>query len=64
MAGTVDLTKYELANTATLRARTVGYVEFEDTLGRTFEDISNGTSPASALSSATKTINQAWAKYR
>jgi multiple sugar transport system substrate-binding protein len=64
MAGTVDLTKYELAHTATLRARTAGYVEFEDTLSRTFEDISNGASPASALSSATSTINSAWAKYR
>jgi hypothetical protein len=39
-------------------------VEFEDTLSRTFEDISNGASPASALSSATSTINSAWAKYR
>ncbi|MEV7679929.1 extracellular solute-binding protein [Streptomyces sp. NPDC088341] len=64
MDGAVELTKYELANTATLRARTAGYVEFEDTLSKTFDDISNGASPASALSSATSTINQAWAKYR
>ncbi|MFC8075075.1 ABC transporter substrate-binding protein [Streptomyces sp. NPDC057307] len=64
MAGAVELTKYELANTATLRARTAGYVEFEDTLSKTFDDISNGASASSALSSATSTINQAWAKYR
>ncbi|MFJ1598225.1 ABC transporter substrate-binding protein [Streptomyces sp. NPDC088261] len=64
MAGAVDLTKYELAHTATLRARTTGYVEFEDTLSKTFDDISNGASAKSALSSATSTINQAWAKYR
>ncbi|MFJ5265023.1 extracellular solute-binding protein [Streptomyces sp. NPDC088387] len=64
MAGAAELTKYELANTAVLRARTVGYVEFEDALGRTFEDIANGTAPSRALSSATKDIEQAWAKYR
>jgi ABC-type glycerol-3-phosphate transport system substrate-binding protein len=64
MAGAVDLTKYELAHTATLRARTAGYVEFEDTLGRTFEDIANGASATSALASATSTIDSAWAKYR
>ncbi|MFF2522988.1 ABC transporter substrate-binding protein [Streptomyces liangshanensis] len=64
MAGAVELTKYELAHTATLRARTTGYVEFEDTLSKTYDDISNGASVKSALSSATSTINQAWAKYR
>ncbi|WP_052489480.1 extracellular solute-binding protein [Streptomyces sp. 150FB] len=64
MAGAVDLTKYELAHTSVLRARTAGYVEFEDTLSRTFEDISNGAAPSTALASATSTINQAWAKYR
>jgi multiple sugar transport system substrate-binding protein len=64
MAGAVALTRYELAHTATLRARTAGYVEFEDTLDRTFADIANGASPASALSSATSTIDSEWAKYR
>ncbi|MCL7382102.1 sugar ABC transporter substrate-binding protein [Streptomyces sp. 35G-GA-8] len=64
MAGAAELTKDELRNTAVLRARTVGYVEFEDALGRAFEDIANGTAPSKALSSATKDIDQAWAKYK
>ncbi|MBQ0827172.1 ABC transporter substrate-binding protein [Streptomyces tagetis] len=64
MAGAVELTAHELAHTAVLRARTPGYVEFEDALGRAFEDIANGTAPGTALTSATKAVDQAWAKYR
>jgi multiple sugar transport system substrate-binding protein len=62
--GAVALTKYELANTATLRARTVGYVEFEDTLTKTFDDIINGAPAAGALATANSTIAQAWKKYQ
>jgi ABC-type glycerol-3-phosphate transport system substrate-binding protein len=64
LAGAVALTEYELANTATLRARTVGYVEFEDTLTKTFDDIINGAPAAEALTTANGTIAQAWNKYR
>lgn len=64
MAGAVELMKYELANTATLRLQTVGYVEFEDVMTRTFRDIINGTPAATALQTATADLTTAWAKYK
>lgn len=64
MAGVVDLMKYELANTATLRLQNVGYVEFEDVMTRTFSDIINGADPAEALSAATMELDEAWDRYR
>lgn len=63
-AGVVDLMKYELANTATLRLQTVGYVEFEDIMTKTFDDIINGTDAKTALESASSQLEDAWAKYR
>lgn len=63
-AGVVDLMKYELANTATLRLQTVGYVEFEDVLTKTFDDIINGTDASTALENATSELDDAWAKYQ
>jgi multiple sugar transport system substrate-binding protein len=64
MAGAVDLMKYELANTATLRLRTVGYVEFEDVMTKTFRDIIDGTPASDALKSATTDITSAWSKFK
>ena len=64
MAGAVDLMKYELANTSALRLQTVGYVEFEDVMTRTFSDIINGAEVGAALASATAELDDAWAKYR
>jgi multiple sugar transport system substrate-binding protein len=64
MAGTVALVKNELATTATLRLRTVGYVEFEDVMTKAFSDIINGTSADAALKSASTELDQAWAKYK
>lgn len=63
-AGVVDLIKYELANTSTLRLQTVGYVEFEDVMTKTFDDIINGTDAADALSSAESDLADAWAKFQ
>ncbi|MFB3978805.1 MULTISPECIES: ABC transporter substrate-binding protein [Microbacterium] len=62
--GVVDLMKSELATTATLRLQTVGYVEFEDIMTKTFDDIINGTDAKTALASATTQLDDAWAKYR
>lgn len=64
MAGVVDLMKSELANTATLRLQTVGYVEFEDVMTKTFDDIINGTDAQTALASASTQLDDAWSKYR
>jgi multiple sugar transport system substrate-binding protein len=62
--GVVDLMKYELANTATLRVQTVGYVEFEDIMTKTFSDIINGTDAAKALGTASNQLTDAWAKFK
>lgn len=63
-AGVVDLMKSELAHTSTLRLQTVGYVEFEDIMTKTFDDIINGTDAKTALASASSQLDDAWAKYR
>lgn len=63
-AGVVDLMKYEVANTATLRVQTVGYVEFEDVMTKTFSDIINGTDAQQALEAAEADLNEAWEQYR
>ena len=62
-AGVVDLMKDELANTATLRLQTVGYVEFEDVMTKAFSDIINGTDAADALGTAEADLAEAWAKF-
>ncbi|MGL1133788.1 hypothetical protein ACSTLP_24180, partial [Vibrio parahaemolyticus] len=58
------LMKSELAKTATLRLQTVGYVEFEDVMTKTFDDIINGTDAKTALASASTQLEDAWSKYR
>lgn len=63
-AGVVDLMKYELANTSTLRLQTVGYVEFEDIITKTFSDIINGSDAAAALDTAAADLTEAWAKFK
>ncbi|MFS0795048.1 extracellular solute-binding protein [Microbacterium sp. 1P10AE] len=63
-AGVIDLMKSELADTATLRLQTVGYVEFEDVMTKTFDDIINGTDAKTALASASTQLDDAWSKYR
>ena len=63
-AGVVDLMKYELANTSTIRLQTVGFVEFEDVITKTFSDIINGADVAGALAAAKKDLTEAWSKYQ
>lgn len=55
---------YEARNTAVPRPRTPGYLEFEDILATTLEDIRNGSDPAPALDSAVPRIDRALARYR
>jgi ABC-type glycerol-3-phosphate transport system substrate-binding protein len=59
-----EIMKYEAANTAVNRLRTVGYVEFEDITGRAFADIRNGADPKTALTQASAELTSAWAKYK
>ena len=63
-AGVVDLMKSELANTSVQRLQTVGYVEFEDVMTKTFGDIINGTEAPKALGSAVTDLNDAWTKFK
>ena len=37
-----QLVEYELANTSVVRPRSIGYIQFEEIMGRAFEDIRNG----------------------
>lgn len=64
MAGAIDLIKYELAHTSVLRLQTVGYVEFEDIMTHTFDDIINGADVTKTLQSASSQLSDAWSKYQ
>jgi multiple sugar transport system substrate-binding protein len=64
MTGAADIIKYELANTATVRVKTAGYVEFEGIMTRAFDDVINGTPADKALSKASSDLTAAWAKYK
>lgn len=55
---------YEARNTAVPRPQTPGYLEFEDILNNTLEDIRNGTDAAAALNAAVPRIDRAMARYR
>ena len=60
--GVADLIKSELVNTSRIRPRTTGYVEFEEFMGKAFEDIRNGADPAEALATAEAAIKRAWSR--
>jgi ABC-type glycerol-3-phosphate transport system substrate-binding protein len=62
--GAYRLGAYEARNTAVGRPQTPGYLEFEDILATTLEDIRNGSDPASSLDAAVQRIDRALARYR
>jgi multiple sugar transport system substrate-binding protein len=64
MAGAVPLMKYELAHTATLRLKTVGYIEFENIITDAYDDIINGANVPARLQSASAALKSAWALYK
>ena len=59
-----EIIEYETANTTVNRLGTVGYVEFEEIMGRAFSDIRNGAEPAAVLEAASAELATAWAVYR
>lgn len=59
-----ELLQYELKNTARARPKTPGYLEWEDLLSTTFEDIRNGANPEEALRKAEARIESTLQKYR
>jgi multiple sugar transport system substrate-binding protein len=64
MAGAVPLMKYELAHTAILRLKTVGYIEFENIITDAYDDIINGANVPARLQSASAALKSAWALYK
>jgi len=64
MAGAAAVLKDQIANTSIVRLKTVGYIEFEDTLTKAFNDVINGTSATDALNKANSDLDAAWQKYR
>lgn len=59
----VTIIDHETAETGVPRLQTVGFVEFEEILGRAFSDIASGTDPETALQSAQDELTTAWAQY-
>lgn len=62
--GAYRIGAYEARNTAVPRPKTPGYLEFEDILNTTLEDIRNGSEPAPSLDAAVQRIDRALARYR
>lgn len=58
-----EIIDFETSNTAENRLQTVGYVEFEEILGRAFADIRNGADPAETLENASAELETAWEPY-
>ncbi len=54
----------EARTSAVPRPKTPGYLEFEDILATTLEDIRNGAQPAEALPGAVRRIDRALARYK
>lgn len=54
---------YEARNTAVPRPSTPGYLEWEDIVAQTLEDIRNGEDPAQALNAAVPRIDRILARY-
>jgi multiple sugar transport system substrate-binding protein len=59
-AGAAAITAYESEHTAVSRPVSVGYIQFEEVMGKAFADIRNGTNPGTRLQQATQQLNEAW----
>ncbi len=62
--GVENLILYELENTARVRAKTRGYIQFEEVIGQAIEDIRNGADVASTLESASRRLERLWSRLR
>ena len=61
---TVLLVLFESENTAMIRPKTPGYLEWEKIINRAFEDIRNGGNPEDVLKGAAQEIDRALEKYK
>lgn len=55
--GVSELLKYEIENTARIRPLTVGYIQYEELVGKAMEDIRNGAEVRMTLERAEKELN-------
>ncbi|NJL54474.1 sugar ABC transporter substrate-binding protein [bacterium] len=60
--GIEDLILYELENTARVRAKTEGFIEFEEIIGQALEDIRNGADARGALETASEDLEAVWSR--
>lgn len=56
-----QLVEHELANTAVVRPRSIGYIVFEEIMTRAFEDIRNGQDVVATLNAAQSELSEALA---
>jgi multiple sugar transport system substrate-binding protein len=63
-AGASKIVAYEASKTAVGRPVSVGYIQFEEVMGKAFADIRNGADAASRLESATGQLTEAWKSIR
>jgi multiple sugar transport system substrate-binding protein len=64
LVGYDALVRYELANTAVHRPRSIGYVNFEQIMNKAFSDVRNGADAAATLKSADEALRSAFARLR
>jgi multiple sugar transport system substrate-binding protein len=62
LTGFAELAEYEMANTAVPRPFSVGYVQFEEIMGRALEDIRNGADVEQTLSSTEDELESAFSR--
>ena len=60
----IKIATYEAANTAVTRARTPAFLEFEEIVNNSFEDIRNGGDPTTVLQEAESRIESAMRRYK
>jgi multiple sugar transport system substrate-binding protein len=59
-----EIIDFESSTTAISRLSSVGYVEFEEIIGRAFADIRNGSNAQEALEAASSELESAWSVYK
>ncbi|MDX6259835.1 MAG: multiple sugar transport system substrate-binding protein [Kribbellaceae bacterium] len=62
--GATAIVANETAKTAVSRPVSVGYIQFEEVMGKAFADIRNGTDAAARLTEATGQLDEAWKSIR
>ena len=60
----MKLATYESANHCSTRGRTPGFLEFEEIVNTSFEDIRNGGDPVSVMQGAETRIESAMRRYQ